>query len=938
MPYAAGLNRPKRWAECIRRRRATPALWALYGLLALPWARAGEEPGGAHFGRTVARIEYRADPPLERAHYDPHIGLRPGDTLTRTALKGAIQFLHDSGRFSSIAAEAFPEGDGILLRFVLGHNYYFNRFLLEGDFDLRGRSLGEWVPLPVGKRYTGEELRKSREAVLAFFKGRGHYLARVEAHTAWDGEARQVDVVYRVEPGELARLRSVSLRGVPEQDAADVLGLFGFREGSRFERSQLADRMETLRNHFLDRGHLAVVTEAFERFDPETNTVALELIVYNYAAIRVLVDGYRIDRNRMQGLMAVLSRAGDRDAFLREGADTLREYLEDRGYPEATVTALEGDDDGVYLLRYRIEPGRRRTVASVRFEGCGAVPDRERIEAVRLRPSSFLDSSVFSDRLLGEGADALEALYASRGHLAADVVYRYEPSGNRGRYDVVYSCTEGPRARIHSVAFDGNASLGTGLLLSATGLGPGEPYAPAIAEQGRQALLAAYSDAGHLQARVTMRADRVDALDAYSVHYQIDEGTRFVVDRIVVLGNEHTRRSVIDRRLRIRTGDPLSLGKLLETQQALYRLGIFDQVRVGQQNPESTNPHQNVVIRLRESKRFTVRYGIGYAEEENLRGTLEFADLNILGTARRADIRLRGSSREQKAVFNLRQSQFQPLPVDSYLSLSASYEQGNFDIRRLGASYQFSQPLSSHSWGLLRYNFQNVKSLNLNVSDPEYDREDTPRNLSTFSVGYVNDSRDNYLDPAEGFFSSTDLGLTTRLLGDNDYLSFFTQNSYYRRLPKSFLTAVSLRLGVLRPWGGSNVPISERFFAGGASSLRGFDTDFAGPLVAKEKVSEGDTAYTPVGGNALVVGSVELRRPILSYVHLAGFYDAGNVFRDFEDIARSGFSHTVGAGLRVKTPFGPLRFDYGINLNLPPELRAGGLSRGHLFITVGPPF
>ena len=118
--------------------------------------------------------------------------------------------------------------------------------------------------------------------------------------------------------------------------------------------------------------------------------------------------------------------------------------------------------------------------------------------------------------------------------------------------------------------------------------------------------------------------------------------------------------------------------------------------------------------------------------------------------------------------------------------------------------------------------------------------------------------------------------------------------------------------------------------AGGGSSLRGFETDYAGPL--------DDTTGKPTGGNALIIGSAELRRPILSFVHIAGFYDTGNVFSTFGDIDFSEFSHTLGAGLRIKTPFGPLRIDYGYNVNLPPELRLRGLKRGHLFITVGPPF
>jgi len=270
--------------------------------------------------------------------------------------------------------------------------------------------------------------------------------------------------------------------------------------------------------------------------------------------------------------------------------------------------------------------------------------------------------------------------------------------------------------------------------------------------------------------------------------------------------------------------------------------------------------------------------------------------------------------------------------VDSYFTFSVLQRRDvSFDSRRFNLSYQFSHPFDAHTWGMLRYNFKNVRVFNSLVPISELGREDEPVNLSTFSIAFVRDSRDDFLDPTKGFFSSTDLGITTKLLGDNDYVSFFSQNSYYHSLPKSFLLATSVRLGMAHPYGGDLVlPISERFFAGGGSSLRGFDTDYAGPLDAQSN--------KPVGGNMLFSGSLEIRIPFFRLIHLASFYDTGNVFRTISDMAFSDFSNTLGVGLRVKTPFGPLRADYGYNLNLSSDLQQRGLTRGHLFITIGPPF
>jgi translocation and assembly module TamA len=173
--------------------------------------------------------------------------------------------------------------------------------------------------------------------------------------------------------------------------------------------------------------------------------------------------------------------------------------------------------------------------------------------------------------------------------------------------------------------------------------------------------------------------------------------------------------------------------------------------------------------------------------------------------------------------------------------------------------------------------------------------------------------------------------VTPRTVSSRGFISFFSQNSYYRPLPKSFQLAASVRVGLAHSLERNpDLPISERFFAGGSSSLRGFDTDYAGPL--------DPNSNKPLGGNALFVGSMEIRIPLFSFIHIAGLYDTGNIFRTISDIDFHGFSQTLGGGLRIKTPFGPLRADYGCNLNLSSDLRQRGLKRGHFFITVGPPF
>ncbi len=881
-------------------------------------------------GRAIRAIEYHADQPLDRSHFDALIGLKPGDNLTRTGVKRALQALYDTGRFSTIAADASPDAEGVKLRFLLEVNYYFNRFAINGPLDLRGRAPWDVMPLPVGERFTEKRLEEARQTVLKYLKEQGYFQPEVKARTESDTKKRQVDTYFDVRPGRLAAVRSVTITGVPAFEEKELRRSLGVSQGRKYNRRRALRRLDSIRESFAKRGYLAALAEFSESFESHDNTVAITLKVANFGKVRVKVDGFNVEKNRLRHLLPVLSGEGAESGSLDQGVLNLKEYLEENGYPESAVEVKEErDKNDIRVVRYVVRAGHKVTVAFVRFQGNRALSDSELLAVVQIQPARFGRKAIYSTANLKSDVESLQTLYNSHGYLEAKVVPQVKPLSDAASLDITYICEEGRLSLTKSLKLIGNQTIPADVLSAKMKLNPGGPYSPQIAERDRQALLAAYNDAGYLQARVAYQAGNQEADGSYPVEFRIDESVQSRIDQVIVLGNRRTRESVIDKRIKLRPNDPVSLGKMLETQQALYNVGVFDRVRVTPQNPDSVTPFQNVVVRLDEAQRFTVRYGLGYQEHEKVRGTIELSDLNILGIGQRADLRLRGSGVEQLAALSFQQPQFRFLPVNSYLTFSAQRKQEvSYDVKRFNLSYQYSYELNTHSWGMLRYNFRKVRVYNSKV---EPLREDTPRTLSTFSAIYINDTRDNYLDPEKGFFTSTDLSLTTKLLGSNNYYSLFTQNSYYRKLHGSLGMAASLRFGFAHPFGGdTDLPISERFFAGGASSLRGFDIDSAGPLDPK--------AFAPTGGNAIFVGNLELRTPPWHSVLLAGFYDTGNVFRTLSSFTLSDFSHTAGLGLRIRTPFGPLRADYGFNLNLPAQFRAHGFKSGHFFITIGPPF
>jgi outer membrane protein insertion porin family len=243
----------------------------------------------------------------------------------------------------------------------------------------------------------------------------------------------------------------------------------------------------------------------------------------------------------------------------------------------------------------------------------------------------------------------------------------------------------------------------------------------------------------------------------------------------------------------------------------------------------------------------------------------------------------------------------------------------------------------------LRYSFGKTDLSNL-LLDQLVLPQDRSVRLSTFSGTFIKDTRDKPLDAHRGFYSTTDYGVTSSIFGASaDFHRLLTQNAYYKPLPHGIVFANNIRLGLAKAFSGDTVPTSERFFAGGATTLRGFALNSAGPQRAVAVCATAGANPTtcpqitiPIGGNELFILNSEMRFPLPIIKNLGAvlFYDGGNVyqninFRQFID----NYTNTVGFGIRYNTPVGPVRLDFGQNLN-----PVTGQKSTQYFVTLGQAF
>jgi len=340
------------------------------------------------------------------------------------------------------------------------------------------------------------------------------------------------------------------------------------------------------------------------------------------------------------------------------------------------------------------------------------------------------------------------------------------------------------------------------------------------------------------------------------------------------------------------------------------------------------------------------------------RGILEITKLNLTGRADSLSLKLRGSTLQGRALlgYSVPDTFGDPrLSFQATAFAEKTQDINTFTESRYEGSVQLTDQFSPRTTALYRYSFRKVLVSNLNIPSVEIPLFQQPTLVSQFSTSLIRDSRDNPADASKGWLNSADFGIADTYLGSSaSFLRFLYQNSSYHPIKRRFSFARSFRFGVLSPYRNTIsltfpaptgtplpelIPLPERFFAGGGTSLRGFALNQAGP---RDSV----TGF-PVGGQALLVLNQELRFPMrLPFIgtKLGGtaFYDAGNVYSKVDRITLrwtspkpifdplnptkclynctnelNYFSQTVGLGVRYATPVGPIRVDLGYQMNRP---------------------
>lgn len=628
---------------------------------------------------------------------------------------------------------------------------------------------------------------------------------------------------------------------------------------------------------------------------------------------------------------------------LQSDLERIKAKYAEKGYINAQISyeLTYKEDLGVVYVKLIIQEGDRVRVGSVTIEGIDELPVKKIIKKASNRPGK-----VFKPQNLQKDWVKMMLYGRNKGYSEFNLTQpQVAFNEQKTEAEISYHLSEGEKVDFGTVSFEGNNVFTPEELKKQVFFREGHLYNQKDFDDTIAAIQEQYANRGYLQARVNPVKDISGG--KLNLTFDISEGHIFYIDHVDVTGYEHTKKYVFTRELSIHPGDLYDNAKIRRSQTKIMNLGFINDVQIDLQptaDPQKVDLDFNIV----EGRPGMFTAGLAMSSMDGLYGELSINHMNLFGRAQRLSLRTLFG----KEILDYTVSWSTPWIYDHPTSLgvdlfntrryrSFSTDNQAYTEKRIGGRLhigpRFNDDIYQLSFG---YSFENINIYDVEnqykctpTSNPGECIEEGKTNLSTLSTDFAIDTRDNIWDPTTGWRNSIGVALAGGPIGGDLDLWYLNARSIFNytvlniggNYPIVFV--LSNKFGSVRRYGRTQeVPPYEKFFLGGADTIRGY-----------ERAGQIGPEY---GGNMYYVMNAELRFPIAregrrNMAQFAFFFDLGNSWNHFDDLEfslgpeRDQFKAGVGVGLRFTTPSLPIRIDWGYGLN-----HREGEDRSHFYFNI----
>jgi outer membrane protein insertion porin family len=617
-------------------------------------------------------------------------------------------------------------------------------------------------------------------------------------------------------------------------------------------------------------------------------------------------------------------------------ADTqaLLEFYQKAGYQKTTVKYTPNIDEnaGRATVVFEISEAPKIKIMDVVFEGANAFPQKKLRKVIKTRRTWMFawitGAGKLKDEQLADDKDKLSDFYQNEGYIDFEIKDVSTEALSPNKVVLRFKVAEGRQYKVGAIAVKGHTLFPTDRVQGALKMKVGSVFTPKGLTKDLEAIQDLYGARGYIDGKVVARKVPNVEASTMDLSYEIVEGDQSFIEKIEIKGNVKTKDKVIRRELSVAPGEVFDMVRVKRSKTRLEQMNYFERIDARPEDTDVPN-RKNLLVGVDEKNTGNFTVGAGFSTVDSLVGFAELTQGNFdlfkfpsfQGAGQKFRLRVAVGLERQDYLASFIEPWFLnrklALGVDLY-HRNWTYLSDLYDERRTGARVSLTRALGSdYLIGSVNGTLEGVEIYNVNSvnATPTILESEGSYLVGRLGASLAYDTRNSVTLP--------NAGQRTELSGEavggdyNLYRVELRTGWYFPGFADGHVWEILGRVGVLDSLGegidvpdadnGPNkVPFFERYFLGGAYTLRGFEYRDVGPREAKF-----NGGYEPIGGNTYYMASVEYSLPVIDRVRFAVFYDMGNVYYDSYQFDLGEFSADVGAGIRLNLPIGPLRLDYG---------------------------
>ena len=631
---------------------------------------------------------------------------------------------------------------------------------------------------------------------------------------------------------------------------------------------------------------------------------------------------------------------------LADDVEFLKKTYEKKGFGQVKIDYKVDVDPETNKAKveFIIDEGGKQRIKIIYVEGNLNFSDRKILSLIKTKRAWFFNPGVLKEEVWKEDLDRIKTFYHKAGFMDATVDYE-DKTDPRGRFIyITLKITEGKKYLVGTMAIKGNSNVSEkDILKKIEKCNPGDVFSQETLKGDILNVQGIYFDKGYISAFIQETTSLNSFTGRIDIVLNIIENQIAYVDKIKIRGNVKTKDVVIRREMRIKPGDKFDGEKLRRSKERLGNLGFFEEVSYDTEDTVEPNK-KDLVVDVKEAKTGMFSFGGGYSTVDSFVGFGEIEQKNFdwknfpyfTGDGQDLKLRVSTGSLTQGLDLSFTEPWLFDYPVSFGFDLYKRSRERESDVGYgydedvTGGDLRLGKEISEYLRADFTYRCDLINITNISEDATQDLKDEEGENtISSIEFGLNYDTRDNVFNPTKGDVIGGSVQFAGGPFGGNkDFWKSNARVSHYFGLFNSSVLELRGRLGIADTYSDTEkIPIYERFFTGGAYSIRGYHERSVGPI--------DPVTNDPLGGQSMLIGNIEYTYPLMNFLKLAAFYDVGNVWPKASDLGSGGFKSGTGLGFRLKTPIGPVMLDYGIPLNKEPGEDEKGKGRFHFSMSHG---